>query len=118
MNCYHIKDWLSNSRVIEENTIKQFYKHKELKICRDMCNGAKHLKLDNRASFGTNTNQAMGDGVTLHRTYDHFASSKTLNPIKNQNYVIAVDFETFNVFEVTDKCMALWKEFLKENKLL
>ncbi len=118
MNCFHLKDWLINSNVDQNAIHKYINENKELKICRDICNGAKHLKLTN-PSIGKGSDMNMGLRVTLHKEYDpyHEVTNNT-KPLDNATYVIVADFEKFNVFDLSDKCMELWEDFLKINALL
>lgn len=116
MNCYHLKDWLINSDAITNKEANDFIeKNLELKICRDLTNGAKHLKLNNPS---LKERGFLGHDVTLQREYDYFQKIlKYDNPIQNINYVILVGSEKYNVFELADKCMRLWEELLTEKSL-
>src|ERR1041384_6786560 len=49
-NCYHLRDWLLKSRVVAKTDLDDLFRqHVELQICRDVCNGTKHMEID-RAS--------------------------------------------------------------------
>jgi hypothetical protein len=120
INCYHLRDWLEHSKVTSPSILNDFIEnHKEMQICRDICNGAKHLSLTSR-SIGKDVKCDCGfHGVFLHREYDPFQEVlKHDNPVRNITYNIFVEYEKFNVFEVADKCVSLWEDFLKENNLL
>ena len=46
MNCYHLKDWIKNDISDDSlNTVVEDYINQNdcLKLCADICNGAKHL---------------------------------------------------------------------------
>lgn len=46
-NCFHLKDWLLNSKVINKEELNRFINdNEEMRICRDLCNGSKHLIID------------------------------------------------------------------------
>ena len=120
MNCFHLKDWLISSGVISKNEVNSFINsNEEMKICRDLCNGSKHLNLNN-PSIGRDDKCGCGwHGVTLHREYDPFYQTiESPKPLKKFNYVILADFERFNVFSLADKCFNLWEEFMNDNSLL
>lgn len=120
INCYHLKDWLLHSKVVDKSKINGFIKkNKEMKICRDICNGIKHLSLTN-PSIGHNIKCDCGwHGVTLHREYDSFQEVlKNANPLQNATYTVLADFEKFNVFELADRCVELWKNFMEDNSLI
>jgi hypothetical protein len=55
--CWHLKDWVKNdplpSDVQKEAVIDQAHASSVLGICRDLCNGTKHLGLDRTPSSGT-----------------------------------------------------------------
>lgn len=47
-NCYHLREWLHSTSRIPKAEIDQLYSTtKELRLCRDICNGTKHLDLSN-----------------------------------------------------------------------
>lgn len=53
MNCYHLKDWIINDPNIDlpRNGVEEYVNFTEcLFICADICNGSKHLRLDNPRS--------------------------------------------------------------------
>lgn len=68
----------------------------------------------------TNKKKATGfSGVILRKEYDPFQEIlKQDNPIKNIKYIVMADGKNLDVFELADKCVNLWKNFLEENKLL
>ncbi len=119
INCYHLRDWLEHSKVVDKTKIdKLFGDNIEMKICRDICNGIKHLSLTN-PSIGNNVScNCSWHGVTLHREYIHPEMRNGNSPLKDSNYVIIADFEKINVFDLADKCINLWDNFLKTNSLL
>ncbi|MBS3136500.1 hypothetical protein J4401_06100 [Candidatus Woesearchaeota archaeon] len=124
-NCYHLRDFLRHSKVIQTNLVDDFFaNNKEMQICRDICNESKHCILDT-PSIGakipdTNKKSAKGwAGVFLIREYDYFQNTlKNDNPIKNIKYVVLADLEKYNVFELADKCCQLWSSFFEANNLL
>lgn len=120
MNCHHLRDWIINSKVLDQKKVDDFRNlHIELKICRDLCNGPKHLKLDHPSIGDPSDQNILGKGVTLHKEYVPFGkSSNTDLPLENSKYVIIADFKKFDVFKLADKCMELWEKFLKDNSLL
>jgi hypothetical protein len=56
-NCWHLKDWVKNdplaSDAQKKAVIDQAQASALLGICRDLCNGTKHLGLDRKPSSGT-----------------------------------------------------------------
>jgi hypothetical protein len=55
-NCWHLKDWVKNdplaSDTQKKGVIDQAQASSTLGICRDLCNGTKHLGLDRKPSSG------------------------------------------------------------------
>jgi hypothetical protein len=56
-NCWHLKDWVDHdplaSDAQKKEVIDQAHASAPLKICRDLCNGTKHLGVDRKPSSGT-----------------------------------------------------------------
>lgn len=116
-NCFIFEDWLKNSGVNSTKIYDYRDQHIELKICRDLCNNTKHLLLTKGiTSMSTLTkSNELSNGVTIHKVYDDSNFNK---PLENSNYYIVVDFNKYNVFDVADKCVSLWEDFLEKNSLL
>lgn len=50
-NCHHLREWLHQTSAIPKGEVDRFFTQtKELQLCRDICNGTKHLNID-RASI-------------------------------------------------------------------
>jgi len=56
-NCWHLKDWVDHDPLASEAqkkaVIQKAHDPEVLKMCRDLCNGTKHLGLSRRPSAGT-----------------------------------------------------------------
>ena len=74
MNCYHLKDWIKNDisdtslNAAVEDYINQ---NACLKLCADICNGAKHLDL---------THSRFGEGTSIG-TEVHLDESQKNSPV-------------------------------------
>lgn len=112
-NCYHLRDWLSNSRPKLKSAIDQVFTDSfELRCCRDVCNGFKHKKL---------TRYSVDSDPSIRRTYDPFA--KVLRPGKNPTVYkiyLANENEVLDceLFDFIDRCFLEWQSFLDQNNLL
>ena len=46
-NCWHVKDWVKNDplvdQVVKDAVIKRAHESVVLRVCRELCNGTKHL---------------------------------------------------------------------------
>jgi len=55
-NCWHMKDWVNHDpsalEAQKKSVIQKAHDSDVLKICRDLCNGTKHLGLDRKPSSG------------------------------------------------------------------
>lgn len=99
INCFHLKDWLIHSDVVTSNEINDFINNNlEMQICRDICNGVKHLSLTNPSIAKDNTCDCGFHGVFLHREFEPFRKD---NPVKDITYNIFVEYEKFNVFFIS-----------------
>ena len=110
LNCYHLKDWIKQDDTIEKPSINEevetFINDNEcLRICADICNSAKHLKLNKRrnqeivdikGSLWTGRNRWKG------------------GPIEPEFFVVTESGEK-DAAEVALECVQKWKEFIREN---
>ena len=111
INCYHLKDWIMNDPIskVEPKLIEDFITNsKYLSICADICNGTKHLTLNN-----SRTGKSMKIGG---RDF-----SLTLRGIKqtfSAKYKIISGDRKYDAFELATKCIEDWDQFLDLNKLV
>lgn len=106
-NCYHLRDWLEVSQPALKSSLDAFFeKQFELGACRDVCNGFKH-KLLKRPSHDPHFN--------MYREYDHFlgeAQSGCSPVVYRLAFVDGDDLRKLDLFEFTDTCFSLWRDFL------
>lgn len=106
-NCYHLRDWLQESRPDCKDKINTFFANNfEMTACRDVCNGFKHKSL-NRPSHDADFN--------LYREYDPFAADadSSTNPVR---YKIAFadgsNLRKYDLFDFAESCFRLWQGFI------
>lgn len=114
INCYHLKDWIlydsslykpsstekefkKESKKMEEDAKKFIKESKYLKICQDLCNGNKHLRLTRPAS-DANTKI----GMINVKMESNNKSSKIKTRI---NFVVRVKNKNIDAFELASKCI-------------
>ena len=105
-DCWHLKDWLSNSTEIDGQKLQSFLSNSlEMNMCREICNTAKHLVL-NRP---TRLPQArledfrnMEVPLALAREYDPNGDKLTFLFLQQK----------YDAFELAVRCLDLWHEFL------
>lgn len=112
LNCYHLKDWIiadpaalpTNQRV--ENYINS---STPLKLCADICNSLKHLRLTHPPRSGENP--VFGK--------KHFAVQ--LGPGDPTRISLKYEIDTksgpVDAFELATECVAAWNAFLSTNGL-
>jgi hypothetical protein len=50
-NYYYLRDWLPNSGTVTTEALNEFFRLNEpMGVCRDICNGTKHWRIDHRPS--------------------------------------------------------------------
>jgi hypothetical protein len=102
MNCFHLCDWLENDPTAPPGAGAHVKANKALRICRDLCNGLKHYRLDPRRS--TTTYQRLGTTGT------------TMTQSSPGRWWIELEpgGERLDMFGVAAECMALWARFVGE----
>lgn len=114
INCFHLKDWIVYSRPDLKNIVQQFVNENEaLQICRDICNSTKHFSL-----IHPSTSETPFGHSKLLREFQAIMLPGEDYPVRNQQYIILCDDKKHNVFMLADKCIELWTNFLRTNKLL
>lgn len=109
-NCFHLKDWLLNSKVLSKKELNKFISDsEEMRICRDLCNGSKHLILDDSASIDKN--------IRLENT-NYSLSLGSADPRIKIVYFIKVNGGVRHAFNTAVRCVMLWEEFLKQKNLI
>ena len=104
-NCYHLKDWLINdaSGTFRKDAVENFVNvSRELRLCADLCNGSKHLKLTKPPR--SNENPRLG------------AQSVTVDLGAERNmYSFAVDTTSgqIDALVLARQCCGLWRGFIK-----
>jgi hypothetical protein len=110
-NCFHLREWIEKSGVISKKELDSFVSsHLELRICRDICNGTKHMVIDQHsvdANFST------------YREYDYL--SGPISPSQKSGtttFRILAAGKKYDMFDLADKCMSYWVDLLTLRKLI
>lgn len=108
-NCHHLKDWIKNDDAVSTHTkekVEDFIGQEDcLKLCADICNGTKHLKLNRERS----------------RKSPEFGSRRYVLALGGKEPVIQVKWSIttktgiIDAFQLASECLQKWEEFLKEN---
>ena len=105
VHCHHILDWaehLNRAGVTRDDLQTYVNAHEELRICADLCTGAKHCRVRN-----------------LRTSRQPHVSSirRTAYPLEDGQMVTAMDFgitangQLVDALELAEACMDLWDEF-------
>ena len=101
--CYHLVDWLENdkSQLIRRRKAEECVEESEiLRVCRDICNGSKHARLEKKKAEVTDKPVRLGhEMVVWGLSIEHGGWSCT-----------AASF--------AGRCIVEWNKFLREHKLL
>lgn len=108
-NCWHVKDWLKNDLLApkeqKDRAIKMAHKSPTLKICRELCNGTKHL-LERGA-------------IPHHMAYRMHLSPPGAPDIPNEIDCIVNDGHGNQISgkELAEQCIAEWERILQSQGL-
>jgi len=120
MNCFHLKDWIIQDFYVEEGhpnhskfcdikkEVEQFIWDKEcLRLCADICNGAKHYRLKNLR---------LGEATKI-RTEIHLDETVDILQVKRIWTITSESGKEWNSFELATECMTTWRDFLNSNQV-
>lgn len=115
-NCYHLKDWIKNDASLDPFTRCAVECHvsanRELRLCADIANGAKHLAVtrsrskENPKLGATDYHVVVADGPGVGPT--------TLSA----NTKVDTTTDPTTVIQLANKCMEQWDAYLRERGLL
>lgn len=107
---YHIKDWLRNEG--HAGVEEYINNNLELRICADLCNGAKHKILNNPRESGDPINSVNQSEITSDSTA--YTADSTLK-IDSITYRIQLESgQTLEILHFADTVVELWEVFIAE----
>ena len=110
VQCHHMYDWLcaapNAQGVISRKEVAEFINsHEELRVCADICNWAKHSKVNNNRT---------GTGLTAFRTLDmQLRGDKDIVPLLLSSYCIECGGKKYDAFDLAEKCYELWHAYVE-----
>jgi len=100
-NCYYLRDWVEKTSNTDGADLDiLFSQSRELQLCRDLCNGTKHLTIS-KPSIDAN--------FSIAREYDPSCEHK-------YRLVVIAD-DKYDLLELADKCRREWESFLSEHAI-
>ena len=108
-NCYHLRDWLHNTHAVPAKSLEEFFReHEPMRVCRDICNGTKHWRIDH---------PSVDAAFSIGREYVP-ANWPTDRPQLNASWFIICGSTKYDIFQLADACVALWDSFLRTKGLI
>ena len=108
LNCHHLKDWFKNDpgfcgREAVEGYINN---NRALRLCADICNAHKHLKL--KQNIRSKENPRLGS----QRTESTLTATAVTTEVR---FTIDTDSGSMDAFELATECLNLWKTFIVQH---
>jgi len=104
LNCWHLYDWLKNSNALPTLLLDEFFRNDEtMRICYDICIGAKHLRID-RPKAGLS---ALVRGVEY--------MGEKIGEVPTQLFLFKGGTQSLTI--LADVCMSKIEGFLRDNNL-
>jgi hypothetical protein len=111
MNCYHLKDWIKNDGTVATTVQQAVEAHinssRPLKLCADICNSLKHLRL---------TSSRSGESPAFGKKRFGLAFGTAPTSI-NLKYEVNTTTGPIDAFQLATDCIDAWDAFLTANGL-
>lgn len=108
LSCYHLKDWIKNDESVGATAekVEEFINNnEELRLCADICNGIKHLRL-------TSTRSGQAPRFGPQKFSLQVGGPETTISVK---YSIDTSGGPVDAFELATKCLQAWENFIRSN---
>ena len=98
-SCYHLREWLHHTSKIPKAEVDRFYAQtKELRLCRDICNGTKHLNIDH---------------ASVDPTFSIGWEYRPYEPSGARMFIIADD--KYDMVDLAARCLELIEDFTAQD---
>jgi hypothetical protein len=122
--CWHLKDWIKNDkgipRLVREGIEKEVYRRRYIKICGDLANRGKHLRLTKKK--GGKEVPRKGAKMTRHisvHLYDTMgAPDQSRSSVVYSYPILRVSGSKIDALDLAAKAMCQWEAVLKKWKLI
>jgi hypothetical protein len=114
--CFHLRDWLQADETLDKAVGRVAEKIVNrilwLKLCADIANGSKHLKIDKHVRFDAASQVLKVEAAFQPDAFqpDAFQTAPEV--------IVYADGGVWSARTVADNCVATWDMFLKERGLL
>ena len=114
LNCHHLTDWVVESGYRSEVSTYAFVNsHFELRLCAHLANGHKHFRLQPRRGVDTTLSTATVSAPMVWLAVDDSVRVIPPQPEPGKNWMVTSFTGDIDMFELADKCLELWRDFLK-----
>ena len=106
MSCYHLKDWIKNDSAVAAAGLKveaMINDNYDLKLCADICNAHKHLKL---------TSSRSKQNPTFGPRHFKVHVGPTVGPRIQVSYVVDTSAGPRDAFAIAESCVRAWDNFI------
>ncbi len=109
MNCYYLKDWIRNDNTVAAPVQQSIEAHinsnRALRLCADICNSLKHLRL---------TSSRSGENPVFGRKQFGLALGQG-PPTISLKYEVDTTTGPIDAFSLATECVDAWDSFLMAN---
>jgi hypothetical protein len=112
-DAYHLKDWIKNDSEVTTSVVEKWINETDaLRLCADLCNGSKHLRLTRSRTGDLGTSFAVQDVTVQPGPVGH--------PSKPQRHGWRVDSgdHSWDAVELADNVLRDWRSWLRSERLL
>jgi hypothetical protein len=113
-NCHHLKDWIKNDGTLPANVRNAVEEHinsnRPLRLCADICNSLKHLRLDRQ--------ERSGETPSFGKKIFALSLGPGLPTTISLRYEVDTSSGPQDAFDLATDCLAAWDAFLKQQGLL
>jgi hypothetical protein len=100
-NIFFLKDWLIQETSLTTGDLNSFIKaHKEIGVCRDICNGTKHFNI---------TDESVDKEFWIIRQFNPYNRD-----ISEWEIIICAGVDIYKPYELIVKCIDLWEKFISD----
>lgn len=110
-NLWSLRDWIINSGSLNREIVDNyFHTNTDMKICRDLANGSKHLIINS---------PALDRNISINKReyYSRFLGGEPVQ-IETVYWVHAKGYPPLNAFVLATTCLVVCEAFLRKNGLL
>jgi len=113
VQCYHLRDWIVNSKVVKSHEIDEFIKSSyEFGLCRNLCLGVKHYHVTKPSTPQmADFSQDVGIKIPIVREYEPYSNTK-------ERTRILADGKNHDALDLATRCINQWRQFLEQKNLL